>query len=60
MQDYWADQNGSPTLDKVQDWFVLGARENDTHTVVQLARRLQTFHVMDVQIQAGTAAVGAA
>lgn len=52
VQDYWADQNGSPTLDKAQDWTVVGAKENDTHTVIRLARRLHTHHVMDVQIQA--------
>ncbi|XP_052121897.1 DBH-like monooxygenase protein 1 [Frankliniella occidentalis] len=52
-RDYWADQNGSPTLDKNQDWRVVAAEENDTHTVVRLARPLHTQHVMDVQIQPG-------
>ncbi|XP_034256247.1 DBH-like monooxygenase protein 1 [Thrips palmi] len=52
-RDYWADQNGSPTLDKAQDWAVVGAQENDTHTTVRLARPVHTGHVMDVQIQPG-------
>ncbi|KAJ1521885.1 hypothetical protein ONE63_002223 [Megalurothrips usitatus] len=52
-RDYWADQNGTPTLDKAQDWSVVGAVENDTHTVVRLARPLRTRHVMDVAIQPG-------
>ncbi|KAK3910921.1 DBH-like monooxygenase protein 1 [Frankliniella fusca] len=52
-RDLWADQNGSPTLDKHQDWAVIAAEENETHTVVRLSRPLITQHVMDVQIQPG-------
>ena len=41
-QDFWVDKYGRRSLDKSQDWQLLTAQENATHTVLEFSRSYVT------------------
>lgn len=53
LQDYFADSNRRVQKDQVQNYKLLYARENHTHTVLAFSRDLQTCDPDDREITVG-------
>lgn len=53
LQDYFADSSRSVHKDQVQNYKLLYARENHTHTVLAFSRELQTCDPDDREITVG-------
>lgn len=53
LQDYFADSKRKVHKDQVQNYKLLYARENDTHTVLAFSRKLQTCDPDDREITVG-------
>lgn len=50
LQDYYSYTEGRPKLDSHQDWRLLFGYENETHTVLTVARLLNTCDERDYVI----------
>ncbi|CAG7815673.1 unnamed protein product, partial [Allacma fusca] len=48
--DYHAVRNGMPDIDSSQDWTLISASENSTHTMLSFTRALNTCDKEDVSI----------
>lgn len=53
LQDYFADSKRKVHKDRIQNYKLLYARENHTHTVLAFSRELQTCDPDDTEITVG-------
>ena len=53
-QDYWSEANGRPVLDARQDWRLMDAWENGSHTIIRVRREIVPDQREDINVYVRT------